>query len=89
MGPKQYATANGRALREQREALDKTLRQVAAEAGCTHSFIAQVERGVKTTLSPQMAVRLLTALDVPPHEWKAYFTFHGFTDASFRRPVAA
>ena len=86
MGPQQYAEAIPSQIRERRvEELGLSLRQVADRAGCTYSFLGQVERGLKKRMSPQMAVRILIALEVPQSAWTSYFRFYGLSGAGFRR----
>ena len=42
------ATSLGRALRQRRKAIGKTMKEVAQEAGLSEGFISQIERGLST-----------------------------------------
>lgn len=72
-------------LFNRRHELDLSLRDVAGRANCSHAFIRQLESGAKNRLSPELALRLLAALEVPQSSWMLVFRFHGF---SSRFPAA-
>jgi len=69
-------------LREQRIAAGLTIRGLANAIGAhSHSALHRlelpVERGGRTTLSAERAVKIIVALGIPPHQVHHYFRFHG------------
>jgi len=68
----------GQRIRARRNELGLTLRELAAEAGCTASFISQIERG-QSSPSIESLQRISGALDVP--------IFHFLLEPRDRSPV--
>jgi transcriptional regulator with XRE-family HTH domain len=68
----------GQRIRERRNELGLTLREVATEVGCTASFLSQIERG-QSSPSIHSLQRISAALEVP--------IFHFLLEASERSPV--
>lgn len=52
-------------LRTLRESAGKTQRSLAAEAGCSHGFIAHLEAGQAVRCKDETAIRIAEALGVP------------------------
>lgn len=85
MGPRRYAESlDGDRLRERREELGMSLREVASACDVSFSYIAQLERGERKTLSPEVAFALLDTLRISTSRWAFYFRFHGLSQARFR-----
>jgi transcriptional regulator with XRE-family HTH domain len=59
-------TALGAILRQRREAMRRTLTEVAGEAGLSPAHLSEVERGRKD-VSAERLVAMAAALDVPLH----------------------
>lgn len=74
-------------LFNRRHELELSLRDIAGRANCSHAFVRQLESGVKKRLSPELALRLLGALEVPQSAWLLVFRFHGFS-ARFQHAAA-
>jgi len=62
-----FETRIQKRIKDYRRAKELTLRQIADKAGCTPSFISQVERGL-TVPSLSMVGRLAAALNIPVME---------------------
>lgn len=73
---------SGSELREQRKAAGLTYRGLAQKIGAKswsslRRLEIPIERGGRHTLSVERAVRIATALEIPPHQLHHYFRFHG------------
>ena len=87
MGPKPVAetyasVVSGAKLQKKRIGAGMSYRQLAARIDAKswsslRRLEIPVERGGRTTLSVERAVRIATALQIPPNQLHQYFRFHG------------
>ncbi|MFF8482398.1 helix-turn-helix domain-containing protein [Streptomyces antibioticus] len=58
----------GAAIRTRRMTLGLTLRQCARQAGISHSYLSEIETGLKGDMRPPTYAALRTALQIQPND---------------------
>ncbi|MEV6180132.1 helix-turn-helix transcriptional regulator [Streptomyces sp. NPDC052015] len=67
-GPQPTYQVDGAAIRTRRMELGMTLRNCARSAGIAHSYLSEIENGLKGDMRPPTYAALRTALQIQPDD---------------------